>query len=253
MKWQNLTSSELDAFDRATPLFLSIAAVEQHGPHLPMGTDALIGQYFLDQLDTRLGNDVLILPPVSVGYSVHHLDYPGTLSVGHSALGGYVRDLVDSALTHGFRNFVLFNSHAGNVAVAGILLEELGTAHPDRKIVLANWWKLVAPEIRALQANEAGGDSRAGDMETSIMLHIAGDAVRPIDAGIGAVPALFPWADGDLLTAERATLYASMRDRTAGSGVAGTPRKASAAKGAIITSLVIDALVDVAVSLKNKP
>lgn len=250
MKWHNLTSPELDSFDRSTPLFLSIGAVEQHGPHLPLCTDALIGQYFLDLLHDRLGDEVLILPAVQVGYSVHHMDFPGTLSVGHSAFCGYVRDIVNSALSHGFRNLVLFNSHAGNVAVAGMLVEELGAAHPDRRIVLANWWKLAAAEIKALQADEPAGDLHAGDMETSIMMHIVRDAVRPIDARIKPIPALFPWADGDLLHAERATLYASMRERTAGSGVAGEPARASGEKGAAITALVIDALVEVAVSLK---
>lgn len=251
MKWQSLTSAELDSFDRETPVFLSIGAVEQHGPHLPLCTDALVGQYFLDLLDNRLGDGVLILPPVSVGYSAHHLDFPGTLSIGHVALAGYVRDVIESALLHGFRNVVLFNSHAGNLSVGGMLVEELGAAHPHCRIVLASWWKLVASEIKALQEDEGRGDSHAGDLETSLVLHIANEAVRPIDTDIRITPAPFRWAAGDLLHAERAALYTSMRERTAGSGVAGNPSNASSEKGATIASLVIEALVDVAVSLKR--
>ena len=251
MKWHNMTSAELGAIEGATPVFLSIAAVEQHGPHLPLATDAMIGGRLLDELDRRIGTDVLILPQISVGCSAHHLDYAGTLSLRHATLQACVTDMVDSVLNHGFRNVVLFNSHAGNQALGGVLVEELGAAHPGRRIVLASWWKLVAPELRLLIAHEPHRDSHAGDLETSLMLHLFPDTVRSIPPRPKTGQAMFPWATGDLLTAERATLYASMRDRTGGSGVDGEPALASAERGEAITSLVVDALAELALSLKR--
>ena len=251
MKWHTMTSAELGAIERATPVFLSIAAVEQHGPHLPLATDAMIGEALLDELDRRIGTDVLILPQLSVGCSAHHLDYAGTLSLRHATLQACVTDIAGSVLNHGFRNIVLFNSHAGNQALGGVLVEELGAAHPGSRIVLASWWKLVAPELRFLLADATDRDSHAGDLETSLMLHLFPETVRAIPPHEEIGQAMFSWATGDLLTAERATLYASMRDRTGGSGVDGDPALASVERGAAITSLVVDALAELALSLKR--
>nr|WP_246710175.1 MULTISPECIES: hypothetical protein [unclassified Martelella] len=83
------------------------------------------------------------------------------------------------------------------------------------------------------------------------MLHLFPDTVRAIPPREETGQAMFPWATGDLLTAERATLYASMCDRTGGSGVDGDPALASVERGAAITSLVVDALADLALSLKR--
>ncbi|MGX1100331.1 creatininase family protein [Amorphus sp. MBR-141] len=251
MKWDQMTSLELGEVARATPVFLSIAAVEQHGPHLPLATDAMIGERLLGELDRRIGSDVLILPQLAVGASAHHLDYPGTLSLRHATLQSCVIDIAESVFGHGFRNLVIFNSHAGNQALGGVVLEQLGAAHLDRRIVLASWWKLIAPELRTLLARKAGGDSHAGDLETSLMLHLYPEAVRAIAPRHDERSAPFSWAAGDLLTAERATLYASMRDRTGGSGVDGEPGRASAERGAAITALVTEALTDLALGLKR--
>lgn len=252
MRWQDLTTRELAEVDRNTPLFLSIGAVEQHGPHLPLATDSLIGAYFLDALDRRLGHDILVLPQVSIGCSHHHMDFAGTLTVSHAAFQAYVSDILHAALMHGFRNVILFNSHAGNQAVANLIMENVGSAHPECRIVLAGWWLLVAPELRRLRGPDAARDSHAGDLETSIVLHAAPDAVRPIDPD--APPCHhhgFDWSAGDLLTAERATLYSSMHTRTCGSGVAGDPSLATAAKGEAITGYVLDALTDIVEDLRT--
>ncbi|WP_068082939.1 creatininase family protein [Novosphingobium rosa] len=252
MKWQDLTTSELETIDRATPLFLSIGAVEQHGPHLPLATDSLIGAYFLEQLDRALGEKVLILPQVSVGCSHHHMDFSGTLSVSHAAFQAYVAAILHSALAHGFTNVVLFNSHAGNQAVANLIAEEVGAAHPGCRIVLAGWWLLVGPELRKLREGVVGLDSHAGDLETSIVLHAAPDAVRAIVPGDHLCTHTFDWASGDLLRAERATLYRTMHERTCGSGVAGDPTLATAEKGEAITGYVIGALADIVTDLTGQ-
>src|SRR5690606_7602377 len=94
MRWERLTTAEIAALDRSIPVLLNIAAIEQHGPHLPLDTDARIGAHFLDELDRRLHERVLILPPVVVCASEHHMDFPGTLTVRHATLLAYVTDIL---------------------------------------------------------------------------------------------------------------------------------------------------------------
>ncbi len=142
MKWETKTSAEIAALDRTIPVVLSIAAIEQHGPHLALETDAVIGAHYLERRDARRGAKVLILPQVKVGCSEHHMEFAGTLSVSHEAFMAYVADIVTSVVRHGFRNIVVLNSHGGNQAVGGLLLEKLGAAHRDCRIAFFTWWRL---------------------------------------------------------------------------------------------------------------
>lgn len=96
MKWQELSSPRLDAVDRNTPVIFNIAAIEQHGPHLPLDTDALIGRHFTDRIDAELGDQVLILPQLPVCCSRHHMAFAGTLTVRHETFLAYITDLLGS-------------------------------------------------------------------------------------------------------------------------------------------------------------
>ena len=69
-----------------------MGAVEKHGPHLPVVTDSLIGQYFCYCLDQKIQDEVLILPPIAIGCSRHHMDFAGTLKVSHNTFSLYVTE-----------------------------------------------------------------------------------------------------------------------------------------------------------------
>lgn len=97
-----LTSVQLDALDRQTPVLLNIAAIEQHGAHLPVSIDRLIGEYFFGLLNKEISDKVLILPIVAVGYSDHHMGFCGTLSLSHNTFSAVVKDMIQSVLHHGF-------------------------------------------------------------------------------------------------------------------------------------------------------
>src|SRR3546814_18312445 len=81
MKWVEMTSPAIAAVMRDVPLVMNIRAVEQHGPHLPVGTDAMIGQYFLDEIEARMSDRVLILPQPKVFCSSHHMDFVGNPTI----------------------------------------------------------------------------------------------------------------------------------------------------------------------------
>ena len=86
MNWEELITTDFEQISRNTPVVLPIAAIEQHGPHLPLATDRLIAQHFAEELNLRLGESVLILPTMAVGYSQHHMSFTGSLTLCHETL-----------------------------------------------------------------------------------------------------------------------------------------------------------------------
>ncbi|WP_108661856.1 creatininase family protein [Acuticoccus kandeliae] len=249
MKWETKTSAEIAALDRTIPVVLSIAAIEQHGPHLALETDAVIGAHYLERLDARLGEKVLILPQVKVGCSEHHMEFAGTLSVSHEAFMAYVADIVNSVVRHGFRNIVILNSHGGNQAVGGLLLEKLGAAHRECRIAFFTWWRLAGPELRSVRESAPGGLGHACEFETSVMLSAKPEDVRREKIGGHSSAKTFDWDFGDMLIADRGTLFRTMAEKTNGTGVAGDPSLATAEKGAAITEAVVDQLAKVVTDL----
>ncbi len=251
MIWERMTRDELNAADKRVPLVLSIAAVEQHGPHLATGTDAMLGAHFLAELEAARPEGVILLPQVAVGCSEHHMDLGGTLTVSHATFTAYVVEVVTAALRHGFQNVVIVNSHGGNRAVGAMIAEMLGLAHPQCSIVFATWWQLAAAELRPLVEGGHGATGHACEFETSLMMAIAPDAVRDalIPARGGApMPA---WADGDMLTGSPATLVRTMSELTGGTGVRGDPARARADKGLAVTAAVVARLVEIVDDLQK--
>lgn len=253
MRWEQFTANEIAALDRGIPVVLNVAAIEQHGPHLPLETDARIGDHFLRRLEERLDDRVLVLPQVKVCCSEHHMDFPGTLSIRHETFLLYVGEILDSVVRHGFRNIVLFNSHGGNQAIGQVLLESFGAKHRDCHIAMLTWWRLAAPELSAVRETGFGGINHACEFETSLMLVAAPDSVRrELVSGMSYVET-YDWANADMILPARGALFRSMKDMSGGTGVVGDPSSASAAKGERITAAIVNQLAHVVESLARAP
>ncbi|MBZ6075333.1 creatininase family protein [Microvirga puerhi] len=249
MRWETLTTQEINTIDRSVPIVLNIAAIEQHGPHLPLDTDARIGDHFLSELDERLHKGVLILPQVKVCCSEHHMDFTGTLTVRHETFLLYVGEIIESVVRHGFRNIILFNSHGGNQAIGQVLLESFGAKHKDCRIAMLTWWRLAASELSKIRESDFAGVNHACEFETSLMLLAAPDSVRrDLITGMNYA-GTFDWANSDMILPARGALFRSMKDMSGGTGVVGDPSRASADKGQRITTAVVDQLVHVVESL----
>jgi creatinine amidohydrolase len=251
MKWDKLTTHEIGALDRSIPVILNIAAIEQHGPHLPLDTDARIGAHFLETLDARRPDRVLILPPVVVCASEHHMSFPGTLTVQHKTLLAYVSDILASVAAHGFRNILLFNSHGGNQAIGQVILESFGSRHPGIRIGMLTWWRIAAEVLLEVQESSFGGVGHACEFETSLMLHLDEASVRRDRIPGRSHVMTYDWANSDLLRGSRGSLFRTMAEISGGSGVVGDPTLATAEKGKRITAIVVDALTEIVDSLKG--
>ncbi|MGO4570416.1 creatininase family protein [Microvirga sp. 2TAF3] len=250
MRWEKLTTLEIGALDRSIPVIMNIAAIEQHGPHLPLDTDARIGGHFLEELDKRLGDKVLILPPVVVCASEHHMDFVGTLTVQHPTMLAYVTDILNSVAAHGFTNILLLNSHGGNQAIGQVILESFGARHRNCRIGLLTWWRIATDALLKLQESSFGGVGHACEFETSLMLHIDPSSVRK-DLVAGRTHVMtHDWANSDLLRGGCGSLFRTMAELSGGTGVVGDPSFASAEKGAAISRIVVDALAEIVGTMK---
>ena len=243
VKWADLTSVELGALDRSIPIVMNVAAIEQHGGHLPVGTDAMIGAHFCDRLNASLPDDVLIMPQLAVCCSSHHMDFAGTLTVRHETMLAYVADVFESALAHGFTNVVMLNSHGGNEAIGRVIVEKLGYANPQAQIAMLTWWTLAREALSDIQESGFGGVGHACEFETSLLMHFAPDAVRGKRIADPEMPSTYEWARGDMLNGAAAVLYRTMKTQSGGTGTVGRPSFASADKGARISQAVMDRLV----------
>jgi creatinine amidohydrolase len=105
-----------------TTAIIAVASSEQHGPHLPEATDALIGEGLAVRLAQRLGN-ALVAPVIRPGCSAHHLDFPGSISISPDLLLAIIDSYMVSLRRHGFRHFLIFSSHGGNFPVLAQMAE----------------------------------------------------------------------------------------------------------------------------------
>lgn len=252
MRWETLTTNEVAALDRDIPVVLNVAAIEQHGPHLPLETDAVIGDHFLQALEQRLGDRVLILPQVKVCCSEHHMDFAGTLSVRHETFLAYVGDILESVARHGFRNIVVFNSHGGNQAIGQVLLETFGTKHRNCRVAFLTWWRLAAKELGAIRESAFAGINHACEFETSLMLLGAPESVRTaLVSGMSYVET-HDWANADMILPARGALFRSMHEMSGGTGVVGDPSLATREKGQAITAAVVAQLANVVETIRQR-
>lgn len=248
MNWDQLTSPEIDALDRSIPVILPVAATEQHGKHLPIATDRMIGEYFCQQLDKDIPDKVLILPIMSVGCSEHHLEFTGSLTLQHDTFQRQAEDILGSVALHGFKNLIIYNSHGGNLGISQVIVEHFGNRHPECRIASVTWWKIVAEDLFDLNETGEGGVGHAGEFETSLMMLIAPELVHHDKIGDKQNQQTFEWATGDLLRGPKASLYRSMKTQTP-IGVFGDVRKISAKKGQKITDLAVEGLKKIVLDL----
>jgi len=251
MIWRNLTSKEISSLDKSIPVILPIGAVEQHGPHLNVETDTLIGEFFCDLLNKEIDKNVLILPSISICCSEHHMDFAGTLSVSHETLMRYIKDILVSIKKNGFKNIIIFNAHGGNQAIGSVVVESFGIENPECNLTIMTWWKIASKELFEISETGPFGVGHACELETSLMMYIKGDNVRISEIVNGPVTKTFDWAGADLLRGSRALLHRSMKEHTP-NGIYGDPRAASYEKGETITNAVMKNFVKIIKDMKIK-
>ena len=165
----------------ATVAVLPVAATEQHGPHLPLSVDSTLLQGVIDAALPLLpaALPVLFLPPQNIGLSPEHSRYPGTLTLSPSTLLALWTQLGECVARAGIQKLLLLNGHGGQVSVMDIVAREL-RSQQHLLVYSASWFSLPLPDAVASQfsAEEHRFGIHAGDIETSMMLHLAPGRVQ---------------------------------------------------------------------------
>lgn len=225
MNLYELSWPAVDALNRDTPVVFPIAALEQHGRHMPVFTDSLLMGEVIRRVQAKpLAAKVLFAPLMWLGNSHHHMDMPGTLSASPRNYLNLLLDLAENFLHHGFKRLAFINGHGGNTTPSQQALFELRQTHRGRRDLLLTsltYWDSIdpVPLIPGLVQKQMG---HACEWETSMVLAIrpelvVGDLAKiaEVPFGSGAAPGYRGW---------------TMPDRSE-PGHIGTPGAASAAKG----------------------
>lgn len=173
-RWEDLAWPELAGLDNEVGL-IPVGATEQHGPHLPTGTDTIIATALCSQVSEVTGCPVLPAVPVAVSYG-HGTTLPGTLSLTPELLALVARQYAEWAATSGLTRLLFVNAHFGNSAALGVATDHLRLYRPDLQVGLIDWWT-VTPEV-ASEMTVDGADVHAHRAETSVMLAVAPDLVH---------------------------------------------------------------------------
>ena len=164
---------------RSQLVLIPVGSTEQHGPNGLIGTDAICAETIAREAGQRLG--ALVAPTVSYGMSLHHMVFPGTVSLRPETLIAVIHDLVTSLFAHGFREFLFVNGHGGNTASGAAAMSGLAEEFPDARMRWVSWWldSGVAACGQRLFGDRNGSHASPSEISVSMVAHP--DAVRPLD------------------------------------------------------------------------
>lgn len=157
-----------------------VGATEQHGHHLPLEVDWRLCATVAEQACRRAreaGVPVLLTPPIWTGYSLHHIDFPGSITLDAATFSGLVVHVARSLWYHGFRKILFLNGHGGNAYLLRSAVQILRYEHKVRAVTV-NYWDLAGTFIQEWRQSPPGGINHACEMETALMLAIRPEVVR---------------------------------------------------------------------------
>jgi len=245
--WMEMTWQEVAEAGAATARWIAVlplAAVEQHGPHLPLGVDTFIAEAYLARVRNILPDElpVTFLPVQRIGVSVEHLAYPGTLSLSAATAIAAWTELGESLARAGLRKLVLITSHGGNVASMELVARDLRTRFRMLAITVG-WHRFGYPE-NTFSSEEKKHGIHGGDIETSLMLAAMPETVRSEKAP-KATPATVDMArEFRWLGAYRPAGFAWMTQDLHATGAIGDATLATAAKGEAALARGAEAFVE---------
>ncbi|MDA0660596.1 MAG: creatininase family protein [Planctomycetota bacterium] len=191
MELAELNWPAVDRLDRKTPIVFPIAAVEQHGHHMPVLTDTLLLSEIMRRVKgLPVASQVLFAPVQWFGNSDHHIDLPGTLSASPRAYLNMLHDMAENFLRHRFRRIVFVNGHGGNTIPSQQAMFELRQKHraeSDLLLTAVTYWESCDPHatVKGLDQSEMG---HACEWETSMMLELRPELVSPDYRSVAEVP-----------------------------------------------------------------
>lgn len=248
VEWAGKTAPEIrETAERdGSVLVVPVASLEQHGKHMPTITDTLLCSAVVQTAaETAAEADVPVLttPPVWTGQSRHHLSFGGTASLDVRTLLTVLEQVAETTLENGFEALLFVNGHGGNINLIGNAVQEIAETQ-DAEVLGLTYFHLAADVVESVRESDIGGISHAGELETSMMLHLRPDLVR--EDRIEATPNRKPYAgESEDLTASGYLSVGRPFSSYTASGALGRPELATAEKGEAFFEGFREALADV--------
>jgi creatinine amidohydrolase len=241
-------------------LVVPVGSVEQHGHHLPTGTDTMLADAVTRSATDRVDLPVVRTPPVWTGVSPHHTPLGGTLTLSATTLLRVLRETAESAvgagpvdadgLDNGFDAVLFLNGHGGNMSVLSTAATEVGRSRPDLEVLSLTYFQLVPDEVAAWRESETGGMAHAGEFETALMLHLYPDLVED-DRPAELLDEPYDAGNEDLQSMGPLGIYRTF-DEYAPSGAIGDPEVTTPEAGEALFGLVGDALADLLREVRDR-
>tara|TARA_R100001132_G_C3261523_1_gene85512 strand:+ start:225 stop:971 length:747 start_codon:yes stop_codon:yes gene_type:complete len=237
VKYAEMTAVELKNLSREeTLIVLPIAAVEQHGPHMPTGTDEIICTAVAEKVEECLQEKLVLLPTLWLGASQHHLRWGATLTSRVENYETLLCEICESLLNDGFRRVMILNGHGGNIGPMQISLRRLQVDFTNCQLMAASYWSIAEEEIAAVMEGECKTVGHACEAETSLMMYLRPELVDESQ--------LKNCDDYKLDMLEGIYFCNDMFQRTS-QGATGRPDLASATKGKELFSRIVSRLTEV--------
>lgn len=246
-RYGELTWPEVkEAAARPGVAIVPIATLEDHGPHLPIDTDLLLCASVCELAASRAVGRVVLVPPINHGYSPHHMDFPGAITIGAHTLIDYGLDVCKSLAHHGFRRILIVNGHGSNTPFCDVIAR-LSVVETGALTAAVNYW--AAPGVRQVaeslrESESVGGMNHACEFETSLYLALRPDLVdmRKAVHELSYRPTKNYWTD--LIAGDGPLAMMEHWSQLSESGVMGDPTKATAEKGKLLLEAVANGIVE---------
>jgi creatinine amidohydrolase len=224
---------------------LPLGSFEQHGHHLPLLTDTMIGGEIVRRSEAELGDTALFLPMLWVGASEHHLAFAGTVTVSNKVYVQMLTDILESLISAGFQRIFLLNAHGGNRVPGQMAIYDVQTRHrdkPDLWLAFGSWFSMAAERLASLDQMQQQNVIHACEWETSVILSLRPELVKREAIRGATIPFESAFYYPDYSRPSRVDVPRAFEQLSA-TGAIGYPEMATPEKGEEVLAAAVDEVV----------
>jgi creatinine amidohydrolase len=254
LRYERLTWPEVrDVAAEDRVCLIPVGTLEDHGPHLPIDCDIAIASEICERAAVAAPDDIVLLPPLTHGYTPHHMEFPGPITIGWKTFVDHAVDVGTSLARHGFTRILYLNGHGSNIPLIEMAARLVALQHPD--VLAAGVFYLTSDDgkrvIDEVRESGIGGMGHACELETSIYLAIAPEDVdmdKAVDENSfpDGKHAWMDWSDGPLH-------LMPWWNAISHTGVHGEPTRATAGKGQVLLDAAVTECVEFVHEMQAKP